>query len=815
MMTLRAVPVDFASKWTELGDVCFKLIRCEYVPNIIWHKSFSDVYALCVSRPDPQSPRLYDAVTDLLKDRLEEILNEISSVDVDSLLTSYNHHWDVFRRGLQDLDNLFKFFNGQYVRPRRPSEADMCYSEALPTAEKHNMEILQLGLSLWKSCLIDSLSFRLTACLLAEVSNDRLGIASHQDGIVPCLESFLRVDELKGLTKVALNVYSSLFECPLVEESRICYSNWASKAIASMSCTDYISEALKFLNEETSRADKYYMHSRDHLIGLFHEIVVHQHLEFLNSNVSDFIQTENKEVLRKSYLLLAPTNQCAELIKYFGLHVKDKVNAVLAGIPSDRTEHKKFPPPQLAPAYFVDNLLLARDHFSELIDEVFDGTSTYRNEMDRAFEQAINSATPPKSQASGAPSASVFSSRNTVRVAQYICRYMDDLLRRTDKRYSDADLEDKISASIVLFKYIEEKDVFKQYYQRSLCFRLLFNPSTLLELEESTITKLNTVCGYEFTSKFHRMYSDIQLAEGMNNNFRTYLREKDLSFPFSHHCHVLTAKAIVLFLKIYEGVSAWPINTKNSMVFTLPQELSDFLKQFEAFYSTAYTGRNLCWVLSSCTAEVRLLYADRPYSLVMTALHAATMMLFETHDVDQMTLSALRAGLLGDAGAAAVAAAEAGGHETQSTSEDIVKKAVAPLIEAGFLRLLSSDGLHPTTVFEDDAIVALNRSFTSRHTKLKFIYSPQTLLNTAAEEVEQVEKEVDEDRRFFTQAAIVRIMKGLKTCQHTELVKGVIALSKGRFQPHISLIKRCIETLIEKGYIERNPNDPDQYNYMA
>lgn len=78
-----------------------------------------------------------------------------------------------------------------------------------------------------------------------------------------------------------------------------------------------------------------------------------------------------------------------------------------------------------------------------------------------------------------------------------------------------------------------------------------------------------------------------------------------------------------------------------------------------------------------------------------------------------------------------------------------------------------------------------------------------------------MEKEVDEDRRFFTQAAIVRIMKGLKTCQHTELVKGVIALSKGRFQPHISLIKRCIETLIEKGYLERNPNDPDQYNYMA
>lgn len=46
---------------------------------------------------------------------------------------------------------------------------------------------------------------------------------------------------------------------------------------------------------------------------------------------------------------------------------------------------------------------------------------------------------------------------------------MDDLLRRTDKRYSDADLEDKISASIVLFKYIEEKDVFKQVELEKRC----------------------------------------------------------------------------------------------------------------------------------------------------------------------------------------------------------------------------------------------------------------------------------------------------------------------------------------------------------
>ncbi|VDD83827.1 unnamed protein product [Mesocestoides corti] len=83
------------------------------------------------------------------------------------------------------------------------------------------------------------------------------------------------------------------------------------------------------------------------------------------------------------------------------------------------------------------------------------------------------------------------------------------------------------------------------------------------------------------------------------------------------------------------------------------------------------------------------------------------------------------------------------------------------------------------------------------------------------EEGEQVEKKVEEDRRYFTQAAIVRIMKSRKTCKHTMLVNDVIDMAKGRFKPPVSLIKRCIEVLIEKGYLERNPDDADEYNYLA
>lgn len=53
--------------------------------------------------------------------------------------------------------------------------------------------------------------------------------------------------------------------------------------------------------------------------------------------------------------------------------------------------------------------------------------------------------------------------RNSARVAQYVNRYMDELLRRPEQQQlTDEELEEKISASIVLFKYVEEKDLFRQ-----------------------------------------------------------------------------------------------------------------------------------------------------------------------------------------------------------------------------------------------------------------------------------------------------------------------------------------------------------------
>lgn len=55
-------------------------------------------------------------------------------------------------------------------------------------------------------------------------------------------------------------------------------------------------------------------------------------------------------------------------------------------------------------------------------------------------------------------------------------------------------VDEKLSESIIIFKYIDDKDIFQKFYSRSLAKRLIHQQTQSMDAEEAMINRLKQVC---------------------------------------------------------------------------------------------------------------------------------------------------------------------------------------------------------------------------------------------------------------------------------------------------------------------------------
>lgn len=92
---------------------------------------------------------------------------------------------------------------------------------------------------------------------------------------------------------------------------------------------------------------------------------------------------------------------------------------------------------------------------------------------------------------------------------------------------------------------------------------------------------------------------------------------------------------------------------------------------------------------------------------------------------------------------------------------------------------------------------------------MKRIKIPQASMEDAP-----LKEKVAEDRNLAIEAAIVRIMKGRRQLEHRLLIQDVLQMLSA-FRPQISAIKQRIENLISRDFLERDPQNPQIYLYLA
>ncbi|GAA6059887.1 hypothetical protein JCM10212_005270 [Sporobolomyces blumeae] len=687
---------------------------------------------------------LYKNLQQYWMGHLKEVRAAAEDLSDEALLRFYVKEWDRYTNGATYVHRLFTYLNRHWVKREKDE------------GRKNVYLIYILALVTWKDHFYTHVQqkLKLTNAVLKLIEHQRNGETIETDLVKKVMDSFvaLGLDEADS-NRQNLEVYREAFEKPFLAATETYYKAESEQFIGDNSVTEYMKKAEARLGEEENRVDLYlHASTRKGLVSKCEEVLVKNHSELMQEEFQRLLDQEQETDLQRMYCLLSRIPSGLDpLRERFEQHVKKAgLESIERAVGSASAAEGAKEDAQVEPKAYVDSLLAVHKKNGELVTKAFRGDQGFVASLDRACREFVN-----RNKACSSPNKS----------PELLAKYTDSLLKKNNKQTEDADMEQALTDTMTIFKYIEDKDVFQKFYSKMLAMRLIRETSASDDAESSMIGKLKDACGFEYTSKLQRMFQDISINKDTNAQFKEKMQqthdEADLTVDFS-----------ILVL----GTSAWPLSAPSTQL-NMPAELVKTKERFEAYYMNKHSGRKLTWLWQQCRNELRTLYTPQKYFFVTSTYQACILLQFNTSD----SLS----------------------YAEIETGTGMTAEALKPV-----LQLLTKQ-----RVLElKDGNYELNLGFKSKKIRVP-LNAP--IKADQKQESATVLKHVDEDRKIQIQAAIVRIMKSRKTLKHQQLIAETIDQLKSRFQPRVPDVKKAIDVLLDKEYLERNADSRDTYNYLA
>ncbi|KAF8852017.1 Cullin-domain-containing protein [Acephala macrosclerotiorum] len=392
------------------------------------------------------------------------------------------------------------------------------------------------------------------------------------------------------------------------------------------------------------------------------------------------------------------------------------------------------------------------------------------------------------------------------RCSEYVSLFIDDNLKRGIKGKTEAEIDEVLDKATTLLKYIQDRDMFERYYKKHLARRLLHGKSESSDVEKQMISRMKLEIGSAFTNKLEGMFKDMTMSDDLTSGYRTHIS----------NLGDLDRRQIDLGISVLTS-NFWPMESMGGdasrqedgtqISCNWPSEITTLQESFKSFYLKERNGRKLTWLGFLGNADIRCAFPKIPGQ-------TGTLGRERRHEINMPTFGMIVVLLFNDLADDEPLSFEEIQQRTNIPSRDLARTlhSIAVNPKAQVLRKEP----YNREVKPGDKFF-FNTKFTSKNIKIKAPVMAGAVNKVEGDE-ERRETEVknDEHRGYVIDTVIVRIMKARKVYSHQNLLMEVIQQLSQRFKPNVDMMKKRIESLIEREYMERVEDVPvPTYNYLA
>jgi len=424
---------DYANKTWKLLKGAIHEIHKQNASGLSFEELYRNAYNMVLHK---YGDHLYEGLKAVVLEHLKEVANQVAAAVDDNFLNELNKAWSDHKISMLMIRDILMYMDRVYVMHHN-----------VPT-------VYDLGLMLFRDNISRAprIKDRVLKMILSLVHKERTGEPINR-GLLKSITQML-ID--LGVNSRA--VYEDDFEKPFLDTSSTFYRVESQEFIESNSCSDYMKKVEARIKEELERVAHYLDPSTEPKIKeVVERELIASHMKTLaemeHSGCISMLRDDKVDDLKRMYNLFGRVNNGhATMREIISTYVRETGKALIM----DEEKQKEH-------LTLVQSLLDLKQKYDKLLSQAFSNDKLFTQALNQAFEYFINLN--PKSP-------------------EYISLFIDEKLKKGLKGVSEEEVDGILDKVMMLFRFIQEKDVFEKYYKQHLAKRLLLGRSVSDDAEK-------------------------------------------------------------------------------------------------------------------------------------------------------------------------------------------------------------------------------------------------------------------------------------------------------------------------------------------